>query len=1140
MPRLQDVERFKSDLAALSRESEILAQWGEEREDAQPPADAVAEPARPEAPPRGLAAKAAAATAKKTAASRAAPAAEPPEEGLPPDFATLLADMSLDSDQPSAPEGELGGGVEELEEFDEAPPTAAESEVEAESGGSEAGGLEDFSALDDFDLAAFAEGAGLGEEPIEGNDEESAQAPVEAPAAEDFGALPDAGFAAGGLVDETEALEALPGFDLDESFGAEPSAEAPAGFELPAAESPESPESPESTEAPESIEELSSLDEFALPDLDEGGGAPAGETFDLGGFDFGETEAAAPEETTAQAEAFEADGAEGPGEALEELGGESFGDESFAESFSESVPEEGSGAAPLDDFSIPDFGDLGAEEEGGAAEPARGPGSVPSGPSSAAAAAPEAPAAGDFDAFDSFNFEEGATGFGDSGFGEGSLGGEDLDRELASLGEANAEEGTFNLDKDWGSGFEVPGEAPAPGRRAPPPPRAAAAGPAAAIPRPRPAGPEEKLRPVSLTEAQVDRLQDRLLAFPLNLRVAVEDAVANEKGTEAQRSRLVWMLVEGAKIEEVAGLAGRILQKRVTVPKGYEKSTGAAHEAEKGTLAYALVHTVLPILRIAVLALAAAGVLGFLGWKFIYRPLAANALYRTGYARIAEDRYAEAETAFRKAGEIVEYKSWYYRYAEAYVGKRQYILAERKYQSLLDRYPREIEGALAWARLEKDQLKFKDAAEILQRRILERSYLNRDALLLLGDVYLAWAEEEPKYYEEARRNYAALIQRYGSDDLYLERMLLYFIRTDNYKEVKPLKDRFMAQAKIFPSTETLAELGAYLFDRGERADVNRILLAAQAKNPEVPEPHYHLARYYGATGAPGEERKALDRAIAAYGKMPALSAKRLGYRIDALIRRGEFRLRGTEYLAAEEDFAKAAELYGDALSLRRFPKNARFAAAYAGLAEIAYWMRDDLESTLALLERAADHGYDNPEARYKRGYALYRRGNYAAAIEQLYRSSVAGAAGPYVDYAFGAALYAREDFYAAEGHLRRVVDAMTLELERLEQPDPQGRASHGEIVELLVQAQNNLGAALYKSGNRLGDPRRKAKAMAAFAESARLFDALVRDQSTMVRPDAKNLGFLNMDFVLHPKRGVDLAVYEELPRDMRFPRGEKR
>ena len=229
-------------------------------------------------------------------------------------------------------------------------------------------------------------------------------------------------------------------------------------------------------------------------------------------------------------------------------------------------------------------------------------------------------------------------------------------------------------------------------------------------------------------------------------------------------------------------------------------------------MAYALAHTLLPVLRVGVLVLAAAAAIGYLGWRFVYVPLAADSLYRTGYQRIAEDRYPEAETDFDKATQMREFVPWYYRYAEAYAAKRQYILAEKKYASLIEAHPREKEGILAWARLEKDQLKFEEAVEVLKGAprsakgdavrgmtgLLSWDYFNEAGLLLLGDVYLDWADEAPAKYEDARRTFASLIDHYGDKDSYLERMLLYFIRVDKLGEVLPLKTHFLADPKRRP------------------------------------------------------------------------------------------------------------------------------------------------------------------------------------------------------------------------------------------------------------------------------------------------------------------------------------------------------
>jgi tetratricopeptide (TPR) repeat protein len=743
--------------------------------------------------------------------------------------------------------------------------------------------------------------------------------------------------------------------------------------------------------------------------------------------------------------------------------------------------------------------------------------------------------------FESFNIEEpGGAGFGgprrEPAEAESMLEPAsevlDLDTEIASLSEEAPAAATFNLDSGWG-GF---GDFGASGTGVESPTRGAK--PA------RKVAPQESARIVSLSEAQVDILQDSLLSFPLNLRVAVEDILANAKGTDIQQSRLVWMLVEGATASDAALLCGRILKRTIEIPKGYRKRTGAAFEAKKGSLGYILVHTVLPILRIGALALAAAAALAYLGWRFVYTPLAANSLYRSGYALIAEDRFPEAELAFADATEMREFIRWYYLYAEAYAAKRQYILAENKYSSLLERYPGEKRGALAWARLEREQLKYESAIGVLRKRILETDYFNQDALLLSGDVYLDWAEEDKRMYEEARRCFAGLIERYGAKDAYLERMLLYFMRTDDRQEALALKRRFLAdsdgssssRASIPLSAPTLAELGGYILDIGEIEDAYRVLVAAAAKDPAVPETYFHLARYFRRSGSPAEERGALDRAAAAFEALPGLSGKKAGMYIEGVVRRGRLLLAGREWLGAEQDFSTAASAYEDALELRRVKRSSRFSEAYAGLAEVAFWQRDDLEGALELYARAASDGYETSLTLYRQGYILYRLGRAKDALERFYGAAKDGSESPYLEYAFGAALYARGDWFSAEAFFRRVKERMLKELSELDLPSPQERASEAEIVELLMKAENNLGAALYRVAARVGDSRIRARAMAAFAESSRYFDSLTRDPATLTRPDTRNLGFLNMDFVLHPLRDFDISIYPEIERDPAFPK----
>jgi tetratricopeptide (TPR) repeat protein len=969
------------------------------------------------------------------------------------------------------------------------------------------------------------EGAAVAQAPGEGEPEVSEAAPVKPAALEESeGAPPDFAALLDGLPLEGEGSETSPS-SLDD--------------ELEALIGPTAEETEEKTPGsePEPLGEAESEAPAEMTD----GTANADESLDFALPEFEEEPAftAPAEEAESAPEKVEGAPEESPAPADEPF---SIPDFNLVEGKSEPEAPKGKATTPAapreDDFSIPDL-------EAGFETPNEDE-AAPSGAESGATVS--GAGVSDFgDAFETFSFEEPGAG---SGIGSsGSIGadqgpGQDLDTEIASLSEEAPVADTFKLDQDWGDFGSFGGSD---GKESPPRPA-----PSRPIPAARET--EDKFKPVSLAEGQVDRLQDSLLAFPLNLRVAVEDVLANGKGSEAQQSKLVWALVDGLAAEEVAVIAGRILKHRIPIPKGYEKRTGESLEAEKGTLAYAFVHTFLPVVKIGFLVLAAACALGYLGWRYVYVPLASDSLYRTGYQRIDEDRYPEAEADFAKATSMREFIDWYYRYAEAYAAKRQYILAERKYASLVGAHPKATKGILAWARLEKDQLKYEEAVDVLKGApkklkgedargktgLLSWDYFNPDGLLLLGDIYLDWGEEDASKYEEARRTYATLLEHYGYQDVYLERMLLYFIRVDKEKEVLPLKDHFLSDpTKQVLSAPVLAELGGYLLDKGRLDDVRSILTMAVKKDPSVPEAHYHLARYYERTLSPVEERKALDNAIDAFAALPGLGGRKAGMYIDSLIWRGRFLVKEKEWVGAERDYATAASEYEKALELRRVPKSGRFGEAYAGLADVAFWQRDDLPGALALYERADENGYSTPDTNYRRGDILYRQGRYADSLERFYAALDKGSASPtspYLNYAFGSALYARNDLFASEAYFRKTADAMEKLLAEVGEPMPRESPSQAEILSLYMRAENNLGVALYRSAARSGDARRRNEAMTSIARATKLYDQLSQAPSALQGTEARDLPLANMNALLASSRDGSLLAYTEIEKDMKFPK----
>lgn len=802
----------------------------------------------------------------------------------------------------------------------------------------------------------------------------------------------------------------------------------------------------------------------------------------------------------------------------------------FSEEVPEPAPTPAGGGAPSGpeeepeefDFSIPEF-----FEGGLPAEPA----TVPSGGSGEAddgglpSFGPPAGEAEDvsLDSFDTFSLGD---DFLSSGFG------------LQKPAEAGApEEGFARLEDFSLEGIDDIFK----GGSQPPPPVVPAR-----LARARRAPEVEE---IELSEADFERLQATLAGYPLNLRIACEELIAERVVEPADMSALVKALVRGAGAKEMATLAGRLLGRPIPVPRGFEKRTGEELEAERSTFAYAFKRNILPVLRVFALVATLAACAVYLGYEFGYKPLRAESLYAQGYARIPAGDYARANERFDRASDYRRSKRWYYKYAEAFADARQYALAERKYDELLTYYRRDKKGVLDYAALETYRLRnFEKADRILRAQILDHDLDDEQALLAQGDNYLEWGEIDPARYEDARASFARLMGARGRKDPYLERMMLYFIRTDQLAEVLPLQEHFMEGSRTKASGSSLAELAGYLLDKKEQEpdgvpdpsvarieNLRKLLNRAVELDPAEPEGYYHLARYLERYGNPAEERAAVEAALSAFKASPEKSARRSGYRVDAHRRYASLLARSGEFLPAEEQLASGIRLYEDALARRVLARDPRYGRLYADLGDIQYFKAGDLEASLRYYEEAGRNGWSPPEILYRMGFVDYSRGQAGAAVERFFDAASGFPRNRRMLLALGNALYARGDLRAAQGYYERLVEMLEAERARFPVLLPNERPEHAELAERLMRARNNLGAALESLAERTGDAALRTRALALYSESARAWDALTRDPESMVRSGSVNLAFLNTRGALYPVRDLAPQIYATIDKDVLEP-----
>lgn len=782
---------------------------------------------------------------------------------------------------------------------------------------------------------------------------------------------------------------------------------------------------------------------------------------------------------------------------------------------------EGQAGGAADEFAIPDFSTGMGSDEDLSFDSAPVPDDVSLG------GAPTTPTGEpSFDSFDTFSLDN---DFLSSGFGETP------EKEA----EGAQEEGFANLEDFSLEGIDdvfrgAQGKAAAP------------VAPSRKSGRARPSAEVEE---IVLSEQDVEKLQATLASYPLNLRIACEELIAEHAVPPEDMSALVRCLVRGALARETAALASRLIGRSIPIPRGFEKRTGAELEAERATFAYAFTHNILPVLRIFAFVAVLAASIVYLGFEFIYRPLRATAYYKQGIERIGVGEYARANERFDQGFRLLRSKPWFYKYARSFADAKQYILAEEKFDQLLKLYPRDKTGALQYAEMESKELRnYEKADRILREQILDYSVEDREGLLAQGDNNLAWAELDPSRYEEARKAFARLMEKYGRRDEFLERMLLYFIRTDKLAEVLPLQDFFLSSEKRKISGSSLAELGGYLLDKKEEvpvgvsdANVQRIenlrklLERAVRTDPAHPESYYHLARYFERYGKGDDERSALERALAAFAAANELSGRRTGYRIDAHRRYASLLTRAKEFLPAEAQLVEGIRLYEDALHRKILSPSANFGRLYADLGDLEYFKSGDLDSALSDYREAALNGWSPPEIRYRMGYIGYAQGNWEAAVESFFDASTAYPLNRRLMFALGNALFRRGDLHAAQGYYSRLLDMLEAERSRFPVLVPSARPDHAELAERLMRARNNLGVTLAELAERTGDARYRARALALYSESARAWDALSRDPATMVRSAQTNLAFLNTRGSLYPKVPYEAQIYAEIDKDVQEP-----
>jgi len=1128
MPSLQEIERLKTILNELADEPEVRAEQGETIEDVLPPGQELTEGVGDLlGKPGGTG---------PSAQLRGAPGGFGPV--APDDSFDASSMLGSDDDlgeldsfedffgggSAGAPGGAPGAPVEPAETPAEPAPIPEEAAAAGEE--PEEGGAAEWPEAEEDVLAAlgltgesFAEEASAGEPEAEmaGAPEAGPEsAPEAGPSLDELLGLEEpeeqepAGFEAAAGADEAAGVEEAPageaeGFDLGEGgdeFGIPPGLLGPLDAGQPAG-----PEEPGAAEVPEDFE---LPEEFTLPEFGEEEQTPAPEE--------------APEEAPESAFGEEAFGLpeefqmpEEVGEGLPEEAPPVFEDQDEAPA--PPSEEEAEFLRALQEEILP-----GGEEQPLQEEPS-----------------PAAPAEGehvDLEAQEE-TFGTGMPGEEVPAYEEFSL--EGLGEEF---GAAEQEEPAGLPEEELAA--EIPSELPAEiradlGAEAPPV--------APVFPGERAPGagaPEAAERPVfaeatGLSDRQFAALRRNLARLPRNLKIVVEELIGEKELGGEDLQKVVQLLIGGAPPAAIAAEVSRITGTRIRIPRSFEKLTGLEFEEERRSFAYAFRENILPILRVAALSLAVVALLSFLGYRYVYRPVQAQVLYRQGYNQIERQRYQLANERFDQALGYWVFKGWFYRYAEAFAGQRQYTLAADKYEQLLRRFPGDRKGVLDYARLLTYDLAGYERADELARGLLERNLKDYGALLARGDNFLEWAAEAPpdqapSLYEEARFHYASIIDYYGDRDEVLLRMMRYFIRTDKERQTRDLKAYLDGSSLkgVAPGlyASVYAELAGYWMDKGEYDGIADILFKAMEAQPALPEVHYNMARYYLHVRDTEEEARALGLTLRLLEDTQPLTKRRLYMLIDAYRRSGENFWRRGEYLLAEQNFQTAIARIEEVQAQRIFGQEEMFGQVFEDQGDIHYYVSRDLSAALDHYLRAVDNGHRPARLDYKIGYIHYNRERFE---EALLRFSTVVDQNPRNEnalFSLGNALYLGGFYSSAQGYYLRLLDLLETREERIPLMLIHENPEHRSLAESIMKTYNNLGVTLNSLAAQRRDPDKESAALVNLTFSSEYFDVLSRDPETAARGITRNLAYLNQRGILYPQSDFRPDIYRRIPIDL--------
>ncbi len=663
-------------------------------------------------------------------------------------------------------------------------------------------------------------------------------------------------------------------------------------------------------------------------------------------------------------------------------------------------------------------------------------------------------------------------------------------------------------------------------------------------------GPKKKKKKKHLTyeisDEDLDKILTYLNKFPRNVKIEIQDFLADENIAQEDFIELVEMLIAGKPIKKIVKWLSEKLDKLIKVPKGFEALTGEDFENNINTPMYIFKEKILPMVtKVAIISI----LVGFSIWGIFWNllpPARANRIYNKGYKLIEAEKYDSSMIYFDKATKIYPLRKKFYKYADGYIEKRQYVLAEKTYDKLLaiQNFPNDDKGRLKYGKFESELLGNYEKADNIMQPVLENYRINKQGLIETGKNYLRWGDYEPEKYELARKNFAEAIENYGASDELIFQMLHYCIKTDKYKEIEEIKELYQNGKKRKKKIDkyVYCKMADYYINRNETEDVYKILERVKKQDSKYPNTYFEYARYFKLKNNINNMEKATDKVLFYLKNEKLITNEKISMKILSEAIKGEALYSKGNLIAAENRFQAAINLYEDSLSRKILRREKNFGEIYKNMGDIFYYDANDLDIAYIQYSKAEKNFYETPSMNYKKGYIDYKRKRYEQALIEFSQSAQQFSSNINLMYATANTMYNRGDYFSAIGNYYHLIDILEAKKETIKGFDPKTRPNHKYIVDDLVKTYNNLGVAQYKAFRESGRQSQYLKSLAYLQKSTEYRDALTRNRKTLIAKNLKaseaksNMREVmagdNINSILYPKENSGLLIFEEIPIDL--------